>query len=117
MIAISRELAVLNYASRMLVEAKSLEEIKPIRDKAEAARNYAKAAKLRMGLQNCAAEVKLRAERKARGHLQSLKVRGGDRKSKYHDPIDWMTSAFRASNPSGGSALHLFPMRNLPDIS
>src|SRR5882672_7752510 len=84
MIAISRELAVLDQASRMLVEAKSLEEIKSIRDKAEAARNYVKAAKLGLELQNCAAEVKLRAERKAGGLLRSLRLRGGDRKSKRH---------------------------------
>jgi hypothetical protein len=88
MIATSRELAVLNQASRMLDEAKSLEEIKSIRDKAEAARNYVKAAKLGLELQNCAAEVKLRAERKAGGLLRSLKLRGGDRKSKLHaDPL------------------------------
>jgi hypothetical protein len=85
MIAISQELAVLDQASRMLDEAKSLEEIKSIRDKAEAARNYVRAAKLGLELQNCAAEVKLRAERKAGGLLRSLKLRGGDRKSKRHD--------------------------------
>ena len=88
MITMSREVAVLDQASRMLVEAKSLEEIKSIRDKAEAARNYVKAAKLGLELQNCAAEVKLRAERKAGGVLRSLRLRGGDRKSKLHaDPL------------------------------
>jgi hypothetical protein len=60
----SRELAALGQASRMLVEAKSLEEIKSIRDKAEAARAYVKAAKLGLEVQNRAAEVKLRAERR-----------------------------------------------------
>jgi hypothetical protein len=88
MTATSRELAVLQQASRMLDEAKSLEEIKTIRDKAEAARNYVKAAKLGLELQNCAAEVKLRAERKAGGLLRSLKLWGGDRKSKGRaDPL------------------------------
>jgi hypothetical protein len=42
----------------MLDEAKSLEKIKSIREKAEAARNHVKAAKLGLKLQNCAAEVK-----------------------------------------------------------
>src|SRR3954453_20769306 len=88
MIVRSRELAILNQASRMLDEAKSLEKIKSIRDKAEAARNYVKAAKLGLDLQNCAAEIKLRAERKAGGLLRSLRLRGGDRKSKWHaDPL------------------------------
>jgi hypothetical protein len=82
MIASSRELAVLDQASRMLEEAKSLEEIKTIRDKAEAARNYVKAAKLGLEIQNRAAEVKIRAERKAGLLLSLLSLRGGDRRSK-----------------------------------
>src|SRR5262249_6349566 len=82
MIATTRELNVLNQAARTLNAANSLEEIKAIRDKAEAARNYVKAAKLGLDMQNCAAEVKLRAERKAGAILRSLKLRGGDRKSK-----------------------------------
>lgn len=84
MIAGSNELAVLNQASRILAEATSLDEIKTIRDKAEAARNYVKAAKLGLELQNHAAEVKLRAERKAGSVLKTLRLRGGDRKSKGH---------------------------------
>jgi len=82
MLAGSHNLAVLDQATRILAEAKSLDEIKAIRDKAEAARTYVKAAKLGLELQNRAAEVKLRAERKAGGLLRSLKLRGGDRKSK-----------------------------------
>lgn len=80
----SRELAVLDQASRILADAKSLDEIKTVRDKAEAARTYAKAARLGLELQNRAAEVKLRAERKAGQFLKTLKLRGGDRKSKRH---------------------------------
>ena len=82
MIVGSRDLTVLDQAARILAEAKSLDEIKSIRDKAEAARAYVKAAKLGLELQNRAAEVKLRAERKAGGLLRTLKLRGGDRKSK-----------------------------------
>jgi len=80
-----RELAMLDKASRMLADAKSLDEIKTVRDKAEAARTYVKAARLGLELQNRAAEVKLRAERKAGEFLKSLKLRGGDRRSKRHD--------------------------------
>jgi hypothetical protein len=82
MLAGSRDLAVLDEASRLLAQAKSLDEVKDIRDKAEAARSYIRAAKLGLVLQNRAAEVKLRAERKAGGLLRSLKLRGGDRRSK-----------------------------------
>ncbi len=79
-----RELAVLDQASRILAEAKSLDDIKTIRDKAEAARTYARAAQLGLSIQNRAAEVKLRAERKAGQYLSSLKLRGGDRRSNGH---------------------------------
>jgi hypothetical protein len=63
-------------------EAKTLDEIKAIRDKAEAARTYVKAAQLGLVLQNLAAEVKLRAERKVGKFLANLALRGGDRRSK-----------------------------------
>src|SRR5688500_66945 len=85
MIAVgSRELTVLDQASKLLAEATSLDEIKTIRDKAEAARTYARAAKLGLELQNRAAEIKLRAERKAGCYLGTLKLRGGDRRSKQY---------------------------------
>ncbi len=74
-------LAVLDRASRILEEAKSVEEIKNVRDTAEAARTYIRAAKLGLHLQNRAAEIKLQAERKAGNLLAGMKLRGGDRKS------------------------------------
>lgn len=83
----SRELIILDQASRMLAEAKSLEEVKAIRDKAEAARTYARAARLGLELQNRAAEIKLRAERKAGLFLAKLALHGGDRRSRSHDVI------------------------------
>jgi hypothetical protein len=79
---ISRELAVLDQASRLLAEAKSFEDIKAIHDKVEAIRTYAKAARLGLEAQNQAAELKLRAERKAGGFLRAIGLRGGNRKSK-----------------------------------
>lgn len=74
-------LAVLDRASRILEEATSVEEIKNLRDTAEAARTYIRAAKLGLHLQNRAAEIKLQAERKAGQLLADMKLRGGDRKS------------------------------------
>lgn len=55
----------LNIARQLLAEAKEMDDILHIRDIAEAARVYAKAAKLGLENQNEAAEVKIRAERKA----------------------------------------------------
>lgn len=78
----TRELALLDSASRLLAEAESLQDVKTIRDKAEATRVFARAAQMGLNLQNRAAELKLRAERKAGTLLASLRLRGGDRRSK-----------------------------------
>lgn len=83
--AASTHLALLGEASRLLAEAKTLDEIKTFRDKAEAARSYIKAARMGLEAQNRAAEAKLRAERKAGKLLSSMKLRGGNRKSKSPD--------------------------------
>lgn len=56
----------------MLAEAKSLTEVKKVLDIAEAARVYARAAKLGLEAYNHAAEVKVRAERKAGEMLKQL---------------------------------------------
>lgn len=76
-------LAKLSAATTALAEAKTLDEIKHILDLAEAARTYARAAKLGLEAQNHAAEIKLRAERKAGEMLGELErgPHGGDRHS------------------------------------
>jgi hypothetical protein len=76
------ELTLLDQAKKALSEASSLDEIKDIRDKAEAVRKYAQSAALGLDVQNRAAEVKLRAERRAGMLLSQLMLRGGDRRSK-----------------------------------
>ena len=65
-------LAKLDKATHLLAEAKTLDEIKNIMDVAEAARTYARAAKLGLEAYNHAAEVKVRAERKAGEFLKRL---------------------------------------------
>lgn len=77
-----QELALLEQAGQALASASSFEEIKVIRDKAEAVRKYAQSASLGLDLQNRAAEVKLQAERQAGCLLAELGLRGGDRRSK-----------------------------------
>lgn len=77
-----RQLVLLGQAQRALAEATSLDEIKDIRDKAEAARKYVESARLGLKLQNHAAEVKLRAERRAGQLLSRLNLPGGDRRSR-----------------------------------
>ncbi|HEX2473345.1 MAG TPA: hypothetical protein VHK01_01285, partial [Lacipirellulaceae bacterium] len=80
----AHELILLDQAGQALAEARSLEEIKTIRDKAEAVRKYAQSASLGLDVQNRAAEVKLRAERQAGKLLSQMMLRGGDRRSKGH---------------------------------
>lgn len=82
-------LAKLDKATQMLAEAKTLDEVKHIRDIAEAARTYARAAHLGLEAYNHAAEIKVRAERKAGEFLKQLErgKGGGDKKSKNHSAL------------------------------
>lgn len=73
-----RELALLSKAARALSQAKSLDEVLSIRDHAIAAQVYVRAAKLGLGMQNDATEIKLRAERKAGEFLALMPKHNGD---------------------------------------
>ena len=81
-------LAKLDKATQMLAEAKSLDEVKNIMDVAEAARTYARAAKLGLDAQNYAAEVKIRAERKAGDLLLQLERSNGGRPEKTNSSVE-----------------------------
>lgn len=71
-------LAQISQARRFLEQAKDLTDIKAVRDMAEAARLYARAAGLGQDAMNEAAEIKLRAERKAGEALKARPMnRGG----------------------------------------
>lgn len=61
----ARLLAGLEQARALLAEARSVDEVKQLRDQAEAMRVYARQAQLGLESQNYAAEIKLRAERRA----------------------------------------------------
>lgn len=83
----SNELIVLSEVSRALIEARTLPEVKDKRDRAEAFRIFAKSANLCLSIQNLAAEIKLRAERKAGEMIAEYGLHGGDRRSSLHDGI------------------------------
>ena len=72
----SKSLATISKAKRALAAAKSLDEVLEVRDQAEAARVYAKAACDGLELQNSAAEIKIRAERKAGEMLVAMEKIG-----------------------------------------
>ncbi len=71
-------LVKLEGAVKALAEARTLEEVKHVHDIATAAAEYARAARLGLEAQNHAAEIKLRAERKA-GELLAGLERGVNR--------------------------------------
>ncbi len=72
-------LARLELACRLLAEARSLDEVKVVVDLAEAARVYARQAQLGLDAQNNAAEVRLRAERRAGELLAEMQKNAGGR--------------------------------------
>ena len=59
------QLVLLDEARRRLAKVASVDEAKKIRDQAEALRHYAQQQKLGLESQNAAAEIKIRAERRA----------------------------------------------------
>ena len=72
-------LARLELARRLLAETRSVDEVRSIHDLAEAARLYARQARLGLDAQNDAAEIKLRTERRLGELLGTLpKQDGGD---------------------------------------
>jgi len=80
----STTLARISEAMKALSAAKTLDDVLQIRDQAEALRVYVKAASDSLEAANAAAEIKLRAERKAGEMLAEKVKRGGDR-SNSHD--------------------------------
>jgi site-specific DNA-methyltransferase (adenine-specific) len=83
-------LARLETARRLLAEVRDVDEVKVIRDVAEAARIYARQARLGLEAQNDAAEIRLRAERKLGEILAALpKQDGGDAaRARSHDATE-----------------------------
>ena len=79
------DLKTLNRVAQALAETSDLAQVKAIRDRAEAARHNAQCNGMGLKTQNQAAEVKLRAERRAGKLLAGLIKRGGDRKSTTHN--------------------------------
>ena len=73
------QLVKLDEARRALAEASTLQEIKEIRDQAEAIKAYVKAAGYSLEMQNQAAETKLRAERKGGELLKQMEKNKGVR--------------------------------------
>lgn len=92
------DLMKLEGASRALSEARNLSDIAAIRDMAQAAAEYAKAAKLGMEASNYAAEIRIRAERKAGELLGGLKRGQGKRTDQLPDIVSGSSEYRQALN-------------------
>jgi hypothetical protein len=78
-------LVFLGTARRAVEKARTVQELKGIRDKAEAVKSYVKQAGESLAVQNHCAEIKLRAERKAGSLLaKDPEIRRGRAKKNSH---------------------------------
>lgn len=115
-------LTKLDKATHMLAEAKTLDEVKHIIDVAEAARTYAKAAKLGLEAYNHAAEVKVRAERKAGEMLAQLErsplSKGGDVKSAFQvgTPISEYREVLKDNDIPRTTAFRWQQLAEMPEL-
>jgi len=71
------DLVIWNRARQSIVEAKSIDEVKAIKDKAEAMRAYAKQIGESLDVQNSICEIKLRAERRMGQMLKETELQNG----------------------------------------
>jgi N6-adenosine-specific RNA methylase IME4 len=85
-------LVALERARQQLAEARSLSEVKDIRDKAQAVGHYLAQRGVGVEVRNDAAEIVLLAERRLGEMLRSMVRRGGDRKSKSRYQNDTLKS-------------------------
>lgn len=72
-------LTVFNEAYRALMVAKNIDEVKQVRDRAEALRLYLKQQGESLEMQNACAEIKIRAERRAGEILKGMPKNEGTR--------------------------------------
>lgn len=82
----TRETQLIHFdqARRALAEAHSIDEVKVIRDQAQAMRAYIKQQKGSLEMQNQCAEIKIRAERRAGEMLRAQILNEGGRPPKNH---------------------------------
>ena len=110
-------LAGLEEACRLLAEARRVDEVKAIRDRAEAARVYARQARLGLEAQNDAAEIKLRAERRAGELLAAMAKHPAGRPSenRSHAATDFLPPRLEDLGISKGQSSRWQAIALVPD--
>ena len=94
-------LAKLGKAAQMLAEARTLDDLVAVRDRAHAASEYARAARLGAEALGHAQQIKVRAERKAGELLRTLEKSGGGRSSETAAAAAGVSDYRRAIDESG----------------
>lgn len=89
------ELTKWNNAINAIVEAKSIDEVKVIKDKAEAMRAYAKQVGESLTVQNDICDIKLRAERRMGEMLKEMPVKRGKSKMNNHSGESFKTDVVK----------------------
>lgn len=108
---VSNVLAHFNAAGRELAKITSVDEAKEVRDKAEAVRLYLKKARGSLTLQNQAAEIKIRAERRMGELLAKTVQRGRAPKTSHHGRF--LPEGINFNQSSRYQAIASIPTENL----
>jgi modification methylase len=112
------QLVHFDAARREIELARSIDEVKDIRDKAEAIRQYARQSKQGIDIQNTAAEIKLRADRKIGDLLGDLETSQGKRNDLTSDqagPKLTKREAIAGADISRGDAIRCEKIASIPD--
>ena len=99
MVRRSSPLVRLETARRLLAEVRSVDDAKAIHDVAEAARIYARQARLGLEAQNDAAEIKLRAERKLGELLAAIRAKHPGGNANLSQPATGWNRTGQAAGP------------------
>lgn len=105
-----------DQARRSLELAKNVDEVKEIRDKAEAMRQYARQAHLGLEMQNDCAEIKLRAERRAGELLAETPKNPGGQREHISYQLDDLTSSPQKLAELGISKFQSHNWQRIADI-
>ena len=110
------QLIQLDEARKALAKVVRVDEAKKIRDKAEALRNYAKQQKLGLESQNHAAEIKIRAERRAGELLAAVeRAKPGPRDKRQRDAQPGFRDTIESAGISEPSARRWQKIASIPE--
>ena len=111
----STALTQIGIAQKALMEAKTLDDVKDIRDKAEAIRVYTKQRDGSLEAQNDAAELKVRAERKLGEMLRETERHEGGRPKATHDTVSQVSPTLSDMGVTGKQSSRWQKVADVPE--